>query len=128
MNKIKKERRDAEVKAMEDEVQSILSSAMGTTLKEVYDEIDLLHKKHLKSIKYTGTPESIKKVEDLVSSWDFEYISRRSFKFDFPFYETCRPNSENIEYSDVSIFDCIKINDYVFEAYDSTNKVIKINW
>jgi hypothetical protein len=51
MNKIKKERRDAEVKAMEDEVQSILSSAMGTTLKEVYDEIDLLHKKHLKSIK-----------------------------------------------------------------------------
>ena len=112
---------------MELKVQSILSSAMGTTLKEVYDEVDLLHKKHLKSIRYTGEPENIKEIEDLVSSWDFKYISRRSFKFDFPFYETCRPTRENIGYSDVSIFDYIEINDYVFEAYDSTNKVIKIN-
>ena len=125
MNKMK-EKRNAEVKAMELKVQSILSSKTGTTLKEVYDEIDLLHKKHLKSVKYTGTPESIKEVEDLVYSWDFEYISRRSFEFDYPSYTICRPTRENIGYSDVSIFDCIKINDYVFEAYDSTNKVIKI--
>jgi hypothetical protein len=124
---IKKEKRNAEVKAMELEVQSILSSAMGTTLKEVYDEVDLLHKKHLKSIRYTGTPENIKEIEDLVSSWDFEYISRRSFEFDYPSYTICRPARENIGYSDVSIFDYIEINDYVFEAYDSTNKVIKIN-
>ena len=124
---IKKEKRNAEVKDMELKVQSILSSTGGTrTVEDICDEVDLLHKKHLKSVKYTGTPESIKEVEDLVSSWDFEYISRRSFEFDYPSYTICRPTRENIGYSDVSIFDYIEINDYVFEAYDSMSTVDKI--
>jgi hypothetical protein len=33
--------------------------------------------KKLRFVKYTGEPENIKEIEDLVSSWDFEYIVRR---------------------------------------------------
>jgi hypothetical protein len=37
-------------------------------LQRKYDEIVSLQRKHLKSIKYTGTPENIKEIESLVSS------------------------------------------------------------
>jgi hypothetical protein len=50
---------------MELEVQSILSSTGGTrTLKDMRDEVGLLHKEHLKSVKYTGTPENCKEIQD----------------------------------------------------------------
>ena len=126
MSTIKKEKRNVEVRAMELEVQSILSSTRGTrTLKDMRDEIDLLHKEHLKSVKYTGTPESIKEVEDLVSSWDFKYITRRNFELPDPSYTIGRINYAD-KYHGLSIFDCIEINDYVSEAYEYMSAVDKI--
>jgi hypothetical protein len=41
------------------------------TEKEVNDRINLLYKKNLRSVRYTGTPESRKEINELVSRWDF---------------------------------------------------------
>jgi ABC-type polysaccharide/polyol phosphate transport system ATPase subunit len=47
MNKMK-EKRNAEVKAMEDEVHIILSSKTGISIEDICDKVDLLHKKKLR--------------------------------------------------------------------------------
>jgi hypothetical protein len=54
-------------------------------------EVDSLHKTKLRFVRYTGEPENIKEIEDLVSSWDFKYIVRRetatsSFSLFFLFF------------------------------------------
>ena len=70
--KIKK--RNRQVKRMEREVESLLSEYFRTydkTEKEVNDRINLLYKKNLRSVRYTGTPESRKEINELVSRWDF---------------------------------------------------------
>jgi hypothetical protein len=40
----------------------------------------------LKSIKYTGTPENIKEIEDLVSSWDYSEVNCKEKSRDFMDY------------------------------------------
>jgi putative intracellular protease/amidase len=53
-----------EVKAID-----LLSTFYRTdkTIEDVCAEVHLLHKKHLKRVKYTGTPENTKEIEDLAN-------------------------------------------------------------
>jgi hypothetical protein len=51
--------------------------------------IVLLQSKNLKSIKYTGTPENIKEIESLVSSWDYkEVVCKRLCPDGIPSFST----------------------------------------
>jgi hypothetical protein len=125
-----KEKRNAEVRAMEDEVHIILSSKTGTSIEDICDKVDLLHKTKLRFVKYTGTPENIKEIEDLVSSWDFEYIVRRETGWRGSTFDTVCNSSYDFDSDIFKIFDYIKIGDYVYEAYDSMgtkNKIILIH-
>ena len=125
MNKMK-EKRNAEVKAMEDEVHIILSSKTGISIEDICDKVDLLHKKKLRFVKYTGEPKNIKEVDDLVSSWDFKYIVRRETGwYGSTFHTVCSP-SYDFDSDTFKIFDYIKIGDYVYEAYDSMDTKDKI--
>jgi hypothetical protein len=69
---------------MEDECRAILDSS-DKTFEEMNDEIISLQMKNLKSIKYTGTPENIKEIESLVSSWDYkEVVYKRQSRDSIP--------------------------------------------
>ena len=109
-----KEKRNKEVKAMEDECRAIFESS-DKTFEEMNDEIVSLHRKNLRSIKYTGTPENIKEIESLVSSWDYSEVTCKKKSSDSA-TSFSRPNCDP---STFSPFDYIKINDYVKEWYDS---------
>ena len=117
----RKEKRNKEVKAMEDECRAILDSS-DKTFVEMNDEIVLLQRKHLKSIKYTGTPENIKEIEGLVSSWDYSEVNCKKKISDSIDYFSCL----NLNTTTFSPFDYIKINDYVEEWYDSVDAANKI--
>jgi hypothetical protein len=72
-------------------------------------------------------PESIKEVEDLVSSWDFEYIVRRETGWRGSTFDTVCNSSYDFDSDIFKIFDYIKIGDYVYEAYDSMgNNIFKV--
>jgi hypothetical protein len=59
------------------------------TFEEMNDEIVSLHRKNLRSIKYTGTPENIKEIESLVSSWDYkEVVCKRLCPDGIPSFST----------------------------------------
>jgi hypothetical protein len=125
-----KKKRNAEVKDMEDEVHIILSSKTGTSIEDICDKVDLLHKTKLRFARHTGEPENIKEVEDLVSSWDFKYIVRRETGlYGSTFRTVCSP-SYDFDSDTFKIFKYIKIGDYVKEAYESmgtTDKILLID-
>ena len=116
-----KEKRNKEVKAMEDECRAILDSS-DKTFEEMNDEIVLLQRKHLKSIKYTGTPENIKEIESLVSSWDYkEVVCKRLCPDGIPSFSTLLYKKSNF-----LPLSYIEYNDSVEEWYDSVNAEVKI--
>jgi hypothetical protein len=117
----RKEKRNKEVKAMEDECRAILDSS-DKTFEEMNDEIVSLHRKNLRSIKYTGTPENIKEIESLVSIWDYSEVVCKKKSSDSIDYFSCL----NLNTPTFSPFDYIKINDYVEEWYDSVDAENKI--
>ena len=110
----RKEKRNKEVKAMEDECRFMINSS-GKEIQDMCAEVYKLHRKHLKSIKYTGTPENIKEIEDLVSSWDYcEVTYKKKSRYTIDYFSNL-----NCDPSTFSPFDYIKINDYVEEWYAS---------
>jgi hypothetical protein len=125
-----KEKRNAEVKYMENEVHIILSSKTGTSIEGMCHEVDSLHKTKLRFVRYTGEPENIKEIEDLVSSWDFKYIVRRETGlYGSTFRTVCSP-SYDFDSDTFKIFNYINTGDYVKEAYESmgtTDKILLIH-
>jgi DNA helicase IV len=61
---------------MEKEIKEIVSLLDKTDLitERPFNEIKLLHKKNLRSVQCTGTPENVKEIDELVSSWDFKRV------------------------------------------------------
>jgi hypothetical protein len=83
------------------------------TFVEMNDEIVLLQRKHLKSIKYTGTPENIKEIDELVSSWDYkEVVCKRQSRDSVPSF-----NHLFYKKSNFSPISYIEYNDSVEEWY-----------
>jgi hypothetical protein len=68
-----------------------------------------IFKAHTKTIvRYTGEPENIKEIEDLVSSWDFKYIVRRETGlYGSTFRTVCSP-SYDFDSDTFKIFKYIK--------------------
>ena len=111
-----KEKRNKEVKAMEVKAIDLLSTFYRTdkTIEDVCAEVHLLHKKHLKRVKYTGTPENTKEIEDLASSWDFCRVLYKRHRDSGVSFDHITYN-----HSTFSPLNYININDYVEESYES---------
>ena len=110
----RKETRNKEVKAMEDECRFLLDSS-DKEIQDICAEIYMIHRVNLRSIRYTGTPENIKEIEGLVSSWDYSEVTCNRINSD----ATASFSRINCDPSTFSPFDYIKINDYVREWYAS---------
>ena len=130
MSMTKKEKRNIEVSGMEKEIKEIVSLLYKTDLitERPFNEIKLLHEKNLRSVQCTGTPENIKEIDELVSSWDFKRVLCK--KHHFKNMEEYRVSYEDIwcppDSSDFYVHQYIQNGDYIREEYISIQSLEKV--